>query len=611
MSAITDARCVLSQKAFDAFCEKFHIPEEVYPVLPNQGDTMHERPAGKIELYTRFFDFANFRLPLSSFLVDVLRHFCINISQLFVIGAAKVSQFEILYRVYRVTPTVGLFQCFYVNSKKNVWMSFSKRSDNARVCYTKPLDSLKNWNDHFFWVDSFACLALFPWHTAKNVIRDPAPVATDLNAQDYATLVTHPSLFLKFLEEFLCLVGLSRHYTLDEETYPRFLHRNGEDMDLFAFIHTPDPTKVKVVERERVEDEPRLLDSTIGRTVLLLPVAPACVESELDASVERLFDEGCSGNQTEQGDSAVGGPVTNIQPVVRAADTSVKVAVLVQPGRQGKRKSVAVDAGGASHPPKKLREDHGTLGGTSIGGKSHSAIKRLLAGDVLNAEVRVATIPTLPFVTASVSSTPEHKTGDHTDSMVEPNLRTFGASQRFVISSDSSHHSSPAIAEAKVDSLVRSSVLVMTAVTTVTSTVDPVWFLKRKLITFSLNKVDMSSFSSSSSASPRLPFFAEAFWFFRFTLPGLSPPNGLLSEKPMCFFYFDRHYYLIAFTRTFFCGSVRALENCKDVTVRAKMSDSSIDSSFRRNSRGGAERGQYDALLVLVSTVNFIPIDDM
>ncbi|GJS43728.1 hypothetical protein Tco_0568771 [Tanacetum coccineum] len=87
-------------------------------------------------------------------------------------------------------------------------------------------------------------------------VRDPAPVAADFNAQDYATLVAHPSPFRKFLEEFLCLVGLSRHYTLDEENYPQFLHRNGEDMDLFAFIHTPDPTKVKVVERERVEDEP-------------------------------------------------------------------------------------------------------------------------------------------------------------------------------------------------------------------------------------------------------------------------------------------------------------------------------------------------------------------
>nr|GEW67178.1 hypothetical protein [Tanacetum cinerariifolium] len=219
---------LLFSDPFDAFCEKFHIPEEVHPVLPNRGDTIHERPAGKIGLYTRYFDSANFRLPLSTFLVDILRYFRINISQLSVIGAAKVSHFEILCRVYEIVPTVGLFRCLYVNSKKNGWISFSKRSDNVLVCYTKPLDSLKNWHDHFFWVDSFAWPALFSWHTAKNVTRDPASVAADFNARDYATLVAHPSPFQKFLEEFLCLVGLSRHYTLDEETYPRFLCKNRE-----------------------------------------------------------------------------------------------------------------------------------------------------------------------------------------------------------------------------------------------------------------------------------------------------------------------------------------------------------------------------------------------
>ncbi|GJZ30421.1 hypothetical protein Tco_0575468 [Tanacetum coccineum] len=220
MSAIIEIKCVLSQKAFDAFCEKFHILEEVHHVLLGQGDTMHERPARKIGLYTRFFDFANFRLPLSTFFVDILRHFRINISQLSVIGGAKVSHFEILCRVYGIIPTVGLFRCFYVNSKKNGYMSFSKRSDNAPVCYTKPLYSFKNWNDHLIWVDDFACPALFPWHTAKHMTRDPALVAADFNAQDYATFVAHPSPFWKFPEEFLCLVGLSRHYTLDEETYP-------------------------------------------------------------------------------------------------------------------------------------------------------------------------------------------------------------------------------------------------------------------------------------------------------------------------------------------------------------------------------------------------------
>ncbi|GKB82093.1 hypothetical protein Tco_0948988 [Tanacetum coccineum] len=369
---------------------------------------MHERPAGKI------------------------RHFRINISQLSVIGEAKVSHFEILCRVYGIIPTVGLFRCFYVNSKKNGWMSFSKRSDNAPVCYTKPLDSLKNWNTHFFWVDAFACPTLFPWHIAKNVTRDPALIAADFNAPDYATLVAHPSPFRKFPEAFLCLVRLSSYYPLDEETYPWFLHKNGEDMDTFAFIHTPDPTKVKIIERERNEDKPLLLQTTVGRTVPLLPVAPDRAESELEASVDRLFDKGGS------------------------AKTS------------------------------KAKESRSCGCG--------STVQRLLAGAVLNPDVGVTAMPTLPFITSFVSATPEHEGGDHTDSVTGLNLRTIGASQRFVISSDSSHHSGTNVAEAKVDSLIRSSVPIMTTVTTITSTVDPAAVAKEK-------PVEPSLFSAASSSA--------------------------------------------------------------------------------------------------------------
>ncbi|GKF42809.1 hypothetical protein Tco_0126151, partial [Tanacetum coccineum] len=97
---------------------------------------------------------------------------------------------------------------------------------------------------------------------------------------------------------------MSRYYTLDEDTYPSFLHDDRMDMDLFAFIQVADPTKVRVVERERAEGEAKLLVSTVGRVVSLLPVAPARAESELEASVEKLFDEGGS---TEQGDSVAGG----------------------------------------------------------------------------------------------------------------------------------------------------------------------------------------------------------------------------------------------------------------------------------------------------------------
>ncbi|GJS63385.1 hypothetical protein Tco_0677949 [Tanacetum coccineum] len=213
--SITDIKSALTQRALQFFCETYHIPDEVHPQLPNPNQTIHEMPTGKIGVYTRFFEYANFRLPLSTFLVNVLRYYHIHISQLSVIGAAKVSHFEVLCRVHGFEPTVGLFRCFYVNSKNKGWMSFSKRPGNDAVCYTKPLDSLKNWNDRFFWVDSFACPASFPWSTSKGVPKDPFPKSSEFNAEHYAILVAHPAPFHKYPEPFLCLVGINRYYTLD------------------------------------------------------------------------------------------------------------------------------------------------------------------------------------------------------------------------------------------------------------------------------------------------------------------------------------------------------------------------------------------------------------
>ncbi|GKE36520.1 hypothetical protein Tco_1459925 [Tanacetum coccineum] len=330
MGSITYIKSALTEKALQFFCQTYHIPDEVHPQLPNLDQTIHEMPTGKIGVYTRFFEYANFRLPLSTFFFDVLRYYRIHISQLSVIGTAKVSHFEVLCRVHGFEPTVGLFRCLYVNSKNKGWMSFSKRLGKDSVCYTKPLDSLKNRNDRFFWVDAFACLASFLWNTSK--------------------------------------IGISRYYTLDENRYPQFLRDDDEEIDLVSFIRTADPTKVRIGERRRGEDEPKLLDTTVGRTVPLLPVAPARAESELDASVDRLFDEGESETQAEQGDSAGGGGDKQdivIQSVSTVVTTAVEDVIPLQPRRLKKRKITVFYADGSSHPPKKLREDHGTLSGAS------------------------------------------------------------------------------------------------------------------------------------------------------------------------------------------------------------------------------------------------------
>ncbi|GJV22224.1 hypothetical protein Tco_1371244, partial [Tanacetum coccineum] len=116
------------------------------------------------------------------------------------------------------------------------------------------------------------------------------------------------------------------------------------------------------------------------------------------------------------------------------ADIVAKDAAPVQPKRQRKRKTTIYDAGEPSYPPKKLREDHETSTGPSIA---------------------------------------EREDGNQSNFMVGANLRTITAPPRFVISSDSSHHSSANIAEAEVDSFARPSVSLMIMATIVTSTADP------------------------------------------------------------------------------------------------------------------------------------------
>ncbi|GKF84709.1 hypothetical protein Tco_0249607, partial [Tanacetum coccineum] len=102
-----------------------------------------------------------------------------------------------------------------------------------------------------------------------------------------------------------------------------------------------------------------------------------------------------------------------------------------------------------------------------------SAVKKFLVGAMLNVEVGVVAIPTLPFMTASISTTPKREGGDHIDFIAGLNRCTIGAPPRFIIASDSSYHSGTNVVEAEVNSLVRSSVPKMTTVTTITSMVDP------------------------------------------------------------------------------------------------------------------------------------------
>nr|GEY67385.1 hypothetical protein [Tanacetum cinerariifolium] len=119
------------------------------------------------------------------------------------------------------------------------------------------------------------------------------------------------------------------------------------------------------------------------------------------------------------------------------------------------------------------------------------SLKAQLGGDM----------PTLPFVTYFIFTTSKREGEDHTKLLARANLRTIGAPQRFVISLNSSDHSGVNISEAEVDSVVRTSVPIITSATTTTPTAGPVSIAKEKLVGSSVFGAD----SPSTRGSHHIP----------------------------------------------------------------------------------------------------------
>ncbi|GJU32725.1 hypothetical protein Tco_0603888 [Tanacetum coccineum] len=87
----------ISQEYLLEFTSEYGITEDLHPELPGPRDMIVDFLKGKVGVYTKFIEFANFRIPISQFLFDILGHYQIHLSQLSVIGATKVSHFEINY----------------------------------------------------------------------------------------------------------------------------------------------------------------------------------------------------------------------------------------------------------------------------------------------------------------------------------------------------------------------------------------------------------------------------------------------------------------------------------------------------------------------------------
>ncbi|GJS51075.1 hypothetical protein Tco_0624437 [Tanacetum coccineum] len=253
---------IMTREMVESFCNNYYIPDEVHPTSLRQDRTITQFPEGKVGVYTRLFDYCGYRIPLTKFFVAVLKHFRIHISQLSPFGAARVSHFEVLMRVLDLAPSVAVFRAFYTRIYSDGLFSFAKRSyRGSSLVLSKPPDSIKNWADHFFWVDSRVFPIFVPLYIGSVLEKDPAPHLTAHQEQAVQVLSSNKAHFRRYPECFLVLVGLSPYYPFDENTYPAFERPDKMDMSLLDYIRTADPRKVQAVEVQKGEEQVKLLDS--------------------------------------------------------------------------------------------------------------------------------------------------------------------------------------------------------------------------------------------------------------------------------------------------------------------------------------------------------------
>ncbi|GJZ27740.1 hypothetical protein Tco_0572387 [Tanacetum coccineum] len=206
-------------------------------------------------------------------------------------------------------PTVGTFRRLYVNSISNGWLSFSKRGGVDDPCYySKKFDSLKNWNNCFFWIDASVCLLSTSWFSGTSVVKDPLPVDEAVDLPCVELLNENRTLIRKYPETCLCLVGLSHSFTKTDVRLT-LLYDNDDEMGLLDFVNYADPFKVKTGERTLAKNEVPLLtqteDRVISPSLQTISLIDHTIQDELNVKTDKRKKRVAFSEQVDIGSGSV------------------------------------------------------------------------------------------------------------------------------------------------------------------------------------------------------------------------------------------------------------------------------------------------------------------
>ncbi|GKD97086.1 hypothetical protein Tco_1380983 [Tanacetum coccineum] len=139
----------LTSKELKEAIDTYGIPTDLIPRLPDLDLTMDKLLVNAIGVYVEQLEQGETRIPFLTFLLAVIKHFRVHISQLVPIGV-----------------------------NKGHWFSFeNKPGKRAKKCFREIIPSLKGWKKKFFLVDRRAIPDAMAWRDKDTDVFDDFPIS--------------------------------------------------------------------------------------------------------------------------------------------------------------------------------------------------------------------------------------------------------------------------------------------------------------------------------------------------------------------------------------------------------------------------------------------------
>ncbi|GKE14302.1 hypothetical protein Tco_1421879 [Tanacetum coccineum] len=208
-----DRICTISKKDLKDLVKTYRIPLDLHPRLPDSGFTMDRLPADAIGIYSEFLRFFGVRVPISTFLLSVLKYF-------------------------------------------------------KDVCMDDGPSSLKKWKDKFFLIDRRSVLDYLTWRHSCSCVSDDLP-SDGYDQNDVQRLRARLIHLREMRDKVLVRSGLSSVW-FNKECDPVFQRINDHaKMSIYDFMTLPSWSDAKIVE------ESHHLSLPLLERVLLHTTTPA------------------------------------------------------------------------------------------------------------------------------------------------------------------------------------------------------------------------------------------------------------------------------------------------------------------------------------------------